>query len=266
MDRQRDEWPNLDEGGGTGGPAKDTSSGEAQPSSGIARELQELGRQLANTARAAWQSEQRQEIQQELTDGIRLLRDQLNETTASLRTNPRAHTMTQAMKEQVSRAAETTRATELAEDVRAGMTAGLRELNDLLQRLTARLERREGGEHDAASAHSAVSSVGGEQTTPVTSQMTSGEYAGRTEPAPPAGTAGAVVGAGLMEEEPGLAPEQPIAGASQSQLERFGRGVGQETNRDQNFQEGLSHQALYGDHERAARRPDLPDGPEGSGR
>lgn len=263
MDRQRDEWPNLNEGEGTGTPVKDASSGAAHPSSGIARELQELGRQLGNTARAAWQSEQRQEIQQELTDGIRLLRDQLSEATTSLRTNPRAHTMSQAMKEQVSRAAETTRATELVDDVRTGMTAGLRELNDLLQRLTARLERRD-GEVDAASAHSAVSSVGGEQTTPVTSQMTSGEYAGRTESLPSAGTAGAVIGTGLMAEEPALAPEQPIAGASQSQLERFGRGVGEETNRDQNFAEGLSHQALYGDRERATNRPDLPEGPEGS--
>lgn len=224
MDRQRrDDWPNLDAEAGAAGGDVTPGGGrrELDAPGGVTRELQELGRQLANTTRAAWQSEQRQEIQQELTDGLRLLRDQLTEAVGALRTNPRAQTMTQSMKEQVGKAAETTRATELVDDVRTGLTGGLRELNDQLQRLAARLEHQggAGGAADAATSGSAVSSVGGAQTAPSTPQVTTGEHAGRT-----GATAGTIVGGGLIAEEPALAPEQPIVGASQAQLERFGRG------------------------------------------
>lgn len=232
--RRRDEWPNLDAEGGATGREVTPGGGrrDLDAPGGVTRELQELGRQLANTTRAAWQSEQRQEIQQELTDGLRLLRDQLNEAVNTLRTNPRAQTMTQSMKEQVGKAAETTRATELVDEVRGGLTLGLRELNEQLQRLAVRLERGDGSAADAATGGSAVSSVGA-QTTPSTTQMTGGEQAGRI-----GATGGTIVGAGLLNEEPGLAPEQPIAGASQAQLERFGRGEVRE-------------------------RPDLPGEPEG---
>lgn len=221
-ERQRDEWPKLEPEGGakTGG---ETRAGKGDEPGSIARELGELGAQLANTARAAWQSEQRQEIQQEMTEGLRSLRDQLNEAVETLRSNPRTRTMSESMKEQVGKAAEKTRVTEIADDVRGGLTLGLRELNEQLRRFADRLERHDApaGGGDAATASSAVSSVGGAQTTPSTAQMTTGEYAGRTEAMP--STAGTTIGEGLMDEEPALAPDVPIAGASQAELERMGR-------------------------------------------
>ena len=228
MDRQgRDEWPNTAPSGGASGAA----GGGTRPGAGgdtpgtITRELQELGRQLTATARAAWQSEQRQEIQQEMTEGLRKLREELGETVDTLRQNPRAQTMTQSMKEQVGKAAETTRVTEVVDDVRVGLVSGLRELNDLLGRLSNRLERRDAGTAggDAATGESAVSSVGGPQTNPSNTQLTQSEYAGRAGEARE--TAGTVIGAGLMAEEPVLAPEVdlPIAGASQADLDRLGR-------------------------------------------
>ena len=80
--QRRDEWPNLDdkpsgtsEGGATGSGGKSDVTGE----------LQELGQRLAATARALWQSEQRQELQQEVTDGLRLLRDQLSGAVDTVR-------------------------------------------------------------------------------------------------------------------------------------------------------------------------------------
>lgn len=232
MDRdkqRRNEWPNLEantEGGTAPGAGGGTPSGSGNAGA-ITRELQELGRQLAGTARAAWQSEQRQEIQQEMSEGIRSIRDQLTDTVESLRTNPRAQTMTQSMKEQVGKAAETTRVTEVVDDVRTGLVSGLRELNDQLRRVAERLEHRDdpATSGDAAVAGSAVSSVGGQQTTPSTGQITAGVDAGRPGETPK--TAGTVVGAGLMNEEPVLAPDAPIAGASQAELERLGRGQDQ---------------------------------------
>lgn len=248
MDQERrGEFPDLNPGPnttgttGTAGDASGTAGGGGQSGS-IARELQELGRQLANTVRAAWESEQRQEIQQEMTDGIRSLRDQLTETVETVRTNPRTRTMTQSMKEQIGKAAETTRVTEVVDDVREGLTLGLAELNDQLRRLSTRLERRdEAGGGDAATAGSAVSSVGGTATTPMDTQLLGGEGAGRAGAAPErAETAGTMLGAGLLREEPGLAPNAPIAGASQSELDKLDRD-----------REG----------DRAHGLPDMPEGP-----
>ena len=252
MDRdkqRREEWPNLEANTGSGtapGAGGGTPSGSGKAGD-ITRELQELGRQLASTARAAWQSEQRQEIQQEMTEGIRSIRDQLADTVESLRTNPRAQTMTQSMKEQVGKAAETTRVTEIVDDVRGGLVSGLRELNDQLRRVAERLEHRDdrAASTDAAVAGSAVSSVGGQQTTtPSTGQITGGAHAGRPGGTPE--TAGTVVGAGLMNEEPVLAPDAPIAGASQADLERLGRG--------QDQRQGLPDQP-EGPAERSPRAP-----------
>jgi len=234
MDQERrGEFPDLNPGPnttGTTGAVGDRSGaagGGGQPGS-IARELQELGRQLANTMRAAWESEQRQEIQQEMTDGIRSLRDQLTESVETVRTNPRARTMTQSMKEQIGKAAETTRVTGVVDDVREGLTLGLAELNDQLRRLSTRLERRdEAGGGEAAKGGSAVSSVGGTALTPMDTQLLGGEGAGRAGATPQrAETAGTMLGAGLLNEEPGLAPNAPIAGASQADLDRLNRGGG----------------------------------------
>src|SRR6478735_8188235 len=72
--RPHDEWPNLDKPGNADAGDQAGGTGDAHKGE-ITEELQELGQQLAATARAAWQSEQRQELQREITDGVRLLRE-----------------------------------------------------------------------------------------------------------------------------------------------------------------------------------------------
>lgn len=219
MDEQRREETTFrpDDLGGTGRGRSAGGTGS------VSDELQELGRRLTNAARAAWESEQRQELQQEMTDGLRMLRDQLTDTVDSLRTHPRAQTMTQSMKEQVNKAAETTHVSEIVDDLRTGLAGGLRELNDLLGKLTTRLERRDepAGSNDAATDESAVSSVGGPQITASTSQLLHGEQAGRLGESTPT-PAGSVSTATLNE---GAAPtgELPIAGAAQADLSRLER-------------------------------------------
>src|SRR5919202_3803439 len=132
----------------TGTPGTGAQGGQTGPGgredAAVTRELQELGRQLTATARAAWQSERRQELQQAITEGLRSLRDQLTDTIDTVRGHPRTQNVTQTVKQNVGKVTETTRASDLVDDVRTGLASGLRELNDQLRRLSERLERQEG--------------------------------------------------------------------------------------------------------------------------
>lgn len=145
----------------------DTSSGTPHDAPGrITAELQELGRQLASTARAAWQSEKRQEVQQEVVDGLRSLRDQVTEVLDAVRADPRPSTVTRTVRDQVDKVAETVksdprtqsvtqavkdqadkvagtvRALDPVDELRGGLANGLRELNEQLRRLADRLAER----------------------------------------------------------------------------------------------------------------------------
>lgn len=144
--RQGEEWPNLNKPGAADAEDKGTGAGGARKGE-ITQELQELGQRLAATARAAWQSEQRQELQREITDGLRLLRDQIGEAVEGAKTNPRTQNVVGSVKEQVTKAADSARIPDLFDDIRASLGTGLRELNDQLRRFTERLER-----HDEAAA------------------------------------------------------------------------------------------------------------------
>lgn len=129
--RQGDNWPNLSE---------QPTAGDA-PKGGkvdIAGELQELGQRLATTARVLWQSEQRQELQQEVSDGLQRLRDQLSGAVDTVRTNPKV----QSLKGQVEEKVEAGRTSEVLDDMRAGLAGGLQLLNEQLRRLAERLEER----------------------------------------------------------------------------------------------------------------------------
>lgn len=145
-----------------------TPAGDAphDPPGSISAELQELGRQLASTARAAWRSEKRQEVQQEVVDGLRSLRDQVTEALDTVRADPRprtvsrtvrdqvdkmaetvksdrrAQSVTQAVKEQADKVAGTVRGLDPVDELRGGLASGLRELNEQLRRLADRLAER----------------------------------------------------------------------------------------------------------------------------
>lgn len=135
--------------GTSGAQAGDTSSmgpdRAKEDTASIVNELQELGRQLSSTARTAWQSERRVEIQQEVTEGLRSLRDQLSGALDSVQSHPRTQTVTHTLKEQVDKVAASagpSRASDVVDDVRGALASGLRELSDQLRRLTERLEQR----------------------------------------------------------------------------------------------------------------------------
>jgi hypothetical protein len=157
-DPKRDEWPNLDhdpEGGAKAGGAGAASDGGNTDREDLLRQFQELGQRLATTARAAWQSEQRQDLQQEIKDGLRSVRDQLNDAVEGARSSARTQEMAGNVKEQVNRASESVRSGDFLGEVRDGLATGLRELNEQLRRFTERLEQRDGGTTGSTTASGA---------------------------------------------------------------------------------------------------------------
>lgn len=145
-DKKHGEWPNLEadptkgsDTKATGGAGDERTGDKAD----LTAQFQELGQRLVTTARAAWQSEQRQELQQEVTDGLRTVRDQLNDALDNVRTSARSQGVTDTVKEQAKKAAETARSNDLLDEMRNGLAAGLRELNEQLRRISERLERRD---------------------------------------------------------------------------------------------------------------------------
>jgi hypothetical protein len=146
-DPKRDEWPNLDhdpEGRSHTGGAGAAGGANGSDREDLLRQFQELGQRLATTARAAWQSEQRQDLQQEIKDGLRSVREQLNDAIEGARSSARTQEVADKVKEQVSRASETVRSGDVLGEVRSGLAMGLRELNEQLRRFTERLEPRDG--------------------------------------------------------------------------------------------------------------------------
>lgn len=162
------EWPNLE-----ADPAKkaaqaaadkaDTSSGHTDPAEKktdeLTSEFRELGNRLVSTAKTAWQSEQRQEVQQEITDGLRTLRDQLNEAFDSARSTVKNQNVTGSVKEQVHKVSESAKSGDFLDEIRTGLATGLRELNGQLQRLSDYLEKQSGSK-EQATAESTMHDVG----------------------------------------------------------------------------------------------------------
>lgn len=189
-DKKHNEWPNL-EADPTKGATPNANGGTADEKVGDREELtaqfRELGQRLVSTARAAWESEQRQELQQEITDGLRAVRDQLNDAVDNVRTTARAQGTTETVKEQVKKVAETARSNDLLDEMRNGLANGLRELNEQLRRLSERLERRD--ETPATGGPSATTASAPVNVTPAPSTATEVDQllaAGGATPAPTA--------------------------------------------------------------------------------
>ena len=181
-EQRKDEWPNLNDEPKVSGADGADGAATGDRKTEVANELQELGQRLAATARALWQSEQRQELQQEVTDGLRLLRDQLSGAVDTVRSNPKVQTL----KEQVGQKVETGRTSDTFEDVRAGLTGGLRTLNEQLQRFTERLEQRDKPAEDTVPSAATGATAPATSTDPsVKAEVALGDLVAEAEPGVP---------------------------------------------------------------------------------
>lgn len=104
----------------------------------VVEELGELGRQLGTAFKAAWESEQRRELQQEISEGFKALGDQLEEAVKTAREGEAL----QELQTDVKQAVETARQSDALQGVRRGLLKGLRQINRELNDLVASWQAR----------------------------------------------------------------------------------------------------------------------------
>jgi hypothetical protein len=128
-----------------------TPSGAGTGSS-IPDELNRLGRQLAEAARLAWESDDRKKLQADLNDGLRRFTAQVDTAAHQV---AEADT-TKQVAEQAQRVATKVQETKVVDEVRDGLIVGLSSLNRELSKLLDRLAEKTPASTPAAPAASAA--------------------------------------------------------------------------------------------------------------
>ncbi len=114
-------------------------SEEPRAERSVTEELSKLGKQFAQTIRAAWESEDRRKLQKEIAEGLQKLGQQLNEAFEKASESEAA----KQLREQAEKVVAEVRETDVVEELRKGLLAGLETLNKELGKLLERLETKE---------------------------------------------------------------------------------------------------------------------------
>jgi len=118
-------------------------------------ELRLLGAQLGEALKKAWESETSREIQGQISRGFKEMARQFDEVADKVAASEeRAR-----LRQQVKRVVETARESEMSQEIQEGLLAGLKELNEQLEKLIQRLNRQqeEGSGHSDSPAGAAES-------------------------------------------------------------------------------------------------------------
>lgn len=102
------------------------------PKEDIGDQLNELGKNLRDALRTAWESEERRKLQQEIEVGLANLRDSLNQAANDFSNSPTG----QNLKEDVKDLHERWRTGEVGSKVRSEIAEALRTVNQELQKAT----------------------------------------------------------------------------------------------------------------------------------
>ncbi len=97
----------------------------------VVEELRSLGRQLGETFRAAWASEERQRIEAEIREGIQIFVSEVDKAFGEVRQSEVPH----RVREEAGQLADSLKSGELPQKARSGMVEGLRRLSDELRKL-----------------------------------------------------------------------------------------------------------------------------------
>ena len=109
---------------------------ERKPGSDLVEELHALGQQLSAAVRALWESEDSQQLRQEIGEGFVEVGRQVNAAVQSAQESEAGQQFSEQMKEAVDRARES----DLAAQLEEGLATGLRELNRGIASLVSSLE------------------------------------------------------------------------------------------------------------------------------
>ncbi|MCA9939004.1 MAG: hypothetical protein KC418_10190 [Anaerolineales bacterium] len=112
----------------------------AQPASmDVVEELKNLGRQVAETLRTAWESEERQKMEADVREGIKSFADEVDKVIREARDSDAA----QKMREEATELKAKMEEADLAKKARSSLVQGLGWLSDELGKLAASLSPKE---------------------------------------------------------------------------------------------------------------------------
>ena len=126
----------------------------------IADELGKLGQQVANAAKAVWESEERRKLQAELTRGVEKFSQELSATLDKAAESEEA----KALRVKAEKVVEEVREADVIDEIRKGILSGLevlnRELGKLVEKLDITPDAPSTIEHAGEQAAEAVAHVG----------------------------------------------------------------------------------------------------------
>lgn len=110
------------------GASKQSTAGEDID---VSAELRNLGRQLAETFKTAWASEERKKVESEIRQGVKTFVDEMDKAIREVRQSPAA----QKMREEAADIKTRAETGELGQKAKANMAQGLRWLSEELEKL-----------------------------------------------------------------------------------------------------------------------------------
>ena len=110
----------------------------------IADELKRLGKRLHSTAKAAWESEERHQLEAEIVSGLNALASEIERTLRECRVSPEGEVLEAKAREVKEKA----QGGELGMEVRRGFLRALRQINAELERVQSSWAPVEKAEED----------------------------------------------------------------------------------------------------------------------
>lgn len=98
----------------------------------LLNELDRLGNQLIDAIRTAWHSDQRKELEAEITKGISIAASSLNEGLQKLSESESTRNLVSKAEEVISTVGEQVRSSKITHDAVEGLSKGIQTLNDQL--------------------------------------------------------------------------------------------------------------------------------------
>jgi len=114
------------------------ASEEVREDRAIVNELEKLGKQLIGAAKAAWESEERRKLQDEIATGIQKIGQELGVTLEKASESEQV----QEIRTRAGKVATDIQQTDVVDEVRKGLLVGLEAINRELSKLLDRLETK----------------------------------------------------------------------------------------------------------------------------
>lgn len=129
-------------------PVEEEPTPAKEPEGDIAEELKNLGRQLADTLRTAWNSQERQRLESEIRRGVKSFADEVGKAVHEIKDSPPA----QRAREEVGQIRTKVETGELGNKAKSNMAQGLHWLSEELERLSKQFTPAEKGGSDRPEA------------------------------------------------------------------------------------------------------------------